>query len=202
LEAQEIAMVLNNSSTSATDDSIAVTNYGSGATIKIIKNSAEINSLLNPLIAEIVNRHSLDYSSSSRDELPPDTEDKIKYNSVKIFAEDIRENAGFMVLVEDAINNIDDLVPNAKTTFLWAIKRKYNKIKKGLFLENSIDPGDIEAKQKIISSNADNILNEVSQEIAAASSSLEFPIELLDVARELIVFYGFINCKILEKPPV
>ncbi|SOB58172.1 conserved protein of unknown function [Pseudodesulfovibrio profundus] len=119
-----------------------------------------------------------------------------------MFAEEIRENAGYMVLVEEAINNLDDLTPNAKDTFLWAISQKYSQIRKELFLQNSTDPSDIEARQELISSNADKILHAVSEEIESTSSQLNYPVELKKVARELIVIYGFINCKILEKPPV
>ena len=181
-------------------DGVAIDNSGSNNTAHVfLRNAVNLPSLLNPLIEKIIeDEHRME---RSEDHEIPDVEEKISFNSVKVYAEDLRDSAGYMSVIEDLIDAIDDERPNAKSIFLKAIKRNYDNHKKNLLIEHSVDPTDLEATQMLICSNADKLIQLVSNTILShANSHLSHSVELVQSAQELIVGYGFINCKILERP--
>ncbi|PKG55239.1 hypothetical protein [Shewanella sp. GutDb-MelDb] len=189
--------------TQASDNGIAITSTGteSPVSITINKHATSLPSILIPLLDKIISAYQPQYEEIGNTTEIPDVEDKISYNSVKIYADDIRENTGYMALIEGILDSIDDQNPNAKVTFLWAINKKYKGCKRKLFLDNSIDPSDKPKAQEIISANADKIIHQVATTIiSSCSGHINAPIELVEAAQELIVCYGFINCQILEKP--
>ncbi|WP_415766105.1 hypothetical protein [Pseudomonas sp. ZB1P45] len=189
-------------SISAQDDGVAVLNTGPGSVnLNIVKSLSGLPSVLNPLIIKIVEVYRPQFNSVMQAPKYPETEVKITFNRVKIYAEDLREQSGYMALIESLIDCIDDESPLSKETFLWAINQKYKDVKKKIFLEGNIDPLDSEAAKEAICQNSDKIISLVSLDIlSGANVSSTSPVELVKAAKELIVCYGFINCKILEEP--
>lgn len=194
-------MPLNETSIEAKNNSISVLSNGKNSPVTIIQQISHLPSILNPLLEKIIQVYQPQFSESEELLASPEVEEKISFNSVKIHADEIRENCGYMALIEQVLDDIDDENPSAKKTFLWAIHKKYIACKKELFIENNIDPTDKISVKKIIGANADKIIAQVAKKIiATANGNLNFSVELIESAQELIVCYGFINCKILEKP--
>lgn len=181
-------------------DGFAIDNSGKNNIASVILKSAhKLPSLLNPLIEKIIEEEGR--IERNDDYEIPDIEDKISFNSVIVYAEDLRDSAGYMSVIEELIDAVDNERPNAKSTFLKAIKRNYDTHKKALLVEHSTDPADLEATQNLICDNADKLIQLVANTILDhASSHLTYSVELVQSAQELIVGYGFINCKILERP--
>lgn len=184
----------------AEKNSAAVDNSGSNNTTNInIFNQSAISSLLNPLLDEIIKEFEFD-DNIENEELPP-VEEKIEFNSVKVFANEIRDATGYMSLIEEIIDGFDDENPAAKKIFQKAIRKNYEKHRNSLFIKHGLDPADKESTQALICSNADKLIQAVANTILVyAEADLDHPVELVQSAQELIVAYGFINCKILEKP--
>lgn len=184
----------------ADNGSIAVVVSGSQNNLNVkIQNSAKLTSLLNPLLEHIVETCDFD-EELDQIELPK-MEAKISFNAVKVYAQDIRDSAGYMTLIEELIDQIDDENPNAKKRFQAAIHRNYKNHKNALLVNHSVNPSDLGAVQQLICEHADKLIQDVAQTILQrAEGELEAPVELVQAAQELIVGYGFINCKILEPP--
>lgn len=192
---------MKSSSAAAAGSGVAVNNAGNDNVINIIQQLSTLPSILNQLLEGIISVYEPQFNDSDEHLASPETEVKISYNSVKIHAEEIREHSGYMSLIDQVIDNIDDENPSAKKTFLWAINQKYKSCRKTLFIENGVDPEDKEHVREIIGIHADRIIESVAKEItASATGSLNFSVELIQAAQELVVCYGFINCRILEKP--
>ena len=180
--------------------SFAIDNSGNSNALNIdVRGQTKLTSLLNPLLERIVEAYDFD-EELEQVELPG-VEEKILYNSVKVHAEEIRDSTGYMSLIEELIDHIDDESPNAKKKFLAAIFKNYKKHKKALLIENATDPNDKEAVQILIRANADKLIQSVAQTMLAhAEGEIDAPVELVQTAQELIVGFGFINCRILERP--
>ncbi|KPX25637.1 hypothetical protein [Pseudomonas syringae group genomosp. 3] len=181
---------------------IAVVNTGPGSvTVAPAVTAAAVSSLLNPLLLKIVEGHT-PYGGMSEIEIEyPEVDEKLEYNNVSIFSEDIIENAGYMELIESLISAIDDEEPGAQRSFLFAINQKYKVAKKELFLSLPEKPANSEQKLQAIRMGSDQIILAVSDLIVDVKAGFQdFPVELVEWARQLIVCYGFINCKILEPP--
>ncbi len=181
---------------------IAVVNTGPGSvTVAPAVTAAAVSSLLNPLLLKIVEGHT-PYGGISEIEIEyPEVDEKLEYNNVSIFSEDIIENAGYMELIESLISAIDDEEPGAQRSFLFAINQKYKVAKKELFLSLPEKPANPEQKLQAIRMGSDQIILAVSDLIVDVKAGFQdFPVELVEWARQLIVCYGFINCKILEPP--
>ena len=181
---------------------IAVVNTGPGSVnVAPVVTAAAISSLLNPLLLKIVEGHT-PYGGMSEIEIEyPEVDEKLEYNNVSIFSEDIIENAGYMELIESLISAIDDEEPGAQRSFLFAINQKYKVAKKELFLSLPAKPANPEQKLQAIRMGSDQIILAVSDLIVDVKAGFQdFPVELVEWARQLIVCYGFINCKILEPP--
>lgn len=194
-------MPINETSVTASNNSISVLSSGQNSPVTIIQQISHLPSILNPLLEKIIAVYQPQFLESEELLASPEVEEKIIFNSVKIHADEIRENCGYMALIEQVLDDIDDENPNAKKTFLWAVHKKYIACKKELFIEHQIDPTNKESVRQIISENADKIIAQVAKSIiATANGNLNFSVELIEAAKELIICYGFINCKILEKP--
>jgi hypothetical protein len=194
-------MPLSKASVQATNNSISILSKGKDSPVTIIQQIAHLPSILNPLLEKIIEVYQPQFRDSEELLASPEVEEKILFNSVKIHAGEIRDNCGYMALIEQVLDGIDNENPNAKNTFLWAVNKKYVACKKELFIENNIDPTDKAIVKQIICKNADRIIAKVAKSIIdTANGNLNFSVELIEAAQELIVCYGFINCKILEKP--
>ncbi|MBA1196913.1 hypothetical protein G7011_07315 [Pseudomonas plecoglossicida] len=181
---------------------IAVVNTGPGnVTVSPNVTAAAVTSLLNPLLLRIVEGHT-PYGDMADIEIEyPEVDEKIEYNNVSIFSEDIIENAGYMELIESLISDIDDEEPGAQRSFLYAINQKYRVAKKALFLSLPERPASPEQKLQAIRLGSDQLILAVSDLIVDVKNGFQdFPVELVEWAKQLIVCYGFINCKILEPP--
>jgi len=183
---------------------ISVDNSGENNNLSLsVTNIGKLSSLLNPLLEKIIEEYDRveTYQVQDPNENILGIEAKITFNSVKVYAEDLRESAGYMSLIEELIDCIDDQKPRSKESFLKAIKRNYKNHKKNLLIEHGVDPQDTAAVQEIICQNADKLIQAVAKTILDhASNSWGYPVEMVQTAQELIVGYGFINCQILEKP--
>lgn len=181
---------------------IAVVNTGPGnVTVSPKVTAAAVTSLLNPLLLRIVEGHT-PYGDMADVEIEyPEVDEKIEYNNVSIYSEDIIENAGYMELIESLISAIDDEEPGAQRSFLYAISQKYKVARRDLFLSLPQKPVTPEQKLQAIRFASDELISAVSDLIVDVKTGFQdFPVELVEWARQLIVCYGFINCKILEPP--
>ena len=184
----------------ASDGGISVVNTGSGP-VTIAATTAAISSLLNPLLIKIVSTH------TPYDEIPdlevdyPEVGEKIEHNKVLVYAEVIIDHVGYMELIEDLISTIDDEDPGAQKRFLFAIHQKYKTAKRELFMSQAERPVTPEQKMNVIRLGSDELILKVSELIVDIKTGFYgVPSELVDWARQLIVCYGFIHCKILEPP--
>lgn len=185
----------------ATDDGISVYTAGKNSPVNIIKTVECMPSLLSPLLQGIVDVYDPFSDTPEEPHFSPETEKKISYNSVILYAEEIRDNSGLMSLVENVINEIDNQKPKSKDKFLYAIKQKYNNCRKRLLLESNIDVSSQDLIHETISKNADRLIHNVLSELFSTVKVTEsVPVEIVEAAQGLIVCYGFINCKILEAP--
>ncbi len=184
------------------DDSIGAISTGdySPITINVTNNKSEIDSLLKPLLIEMVDSVKTSYRNRAT-ELPPDIEEKIDYNKVKIFKDDLRDAMNYVIIIDEMIENLNREDDDAADSILWSINQRYRDIKKELFLENSIDPSDHNQAIQCINSHADIIINAVKDSIQKDIPSVEGKkIEIVRFCILLIVCYGFITCNILERP--
>ena len=190
-------------STTASDDGVAINSSGTNSPINVSfqKTLGSLPSILNPLLDKIITVYEPQYEEVEGVFIDPDIDIKITHNSVRVYAEEIRDQSGYMALIEEVLDNIDNETPKAKDKFLWAINKKYKDCKKKLFIANNIDTSNKQAVREIICANADKIITDVSKDIIKHSvGHINATIELIEAAQELIVCYGFINCQILEKP--
>jgi len=193
----------SSSNTTASDDGVAINSSGTNSPVNVSFQNAlgSLPSILNPLLDKIITVYEPQYEEVEDVFIDPDIDIKIEYNSVRVYAEEIRDQSGYMSLIEEVLDSIDDETPKAKDKFLWAINKKYKDCKKRLFIENNIDTSDKKAIRDLICENADKIITDVSKDIIKHTvGHINAPVELIEAAQELIVCYGFINCQILEKP--
>ncbi|MCD9479349.1 hypothetical protein [Photobacterium phosphoreum] len=185
----------------ASDNGIAVSTAGWNSPVTIIQQIGQIPSLLTPLLQGIVDVYEPYSYIPDGPHTSPETETKISYNCVNIYADDIRDSSGLMSMIENIINEIDNNKPNSKDKFLYAIKQKYTSCKNKLLISSNIDLSNPVEIKTIISKNADHLIYSVLEEIfSTVNVDKACSVELLKAAQSLIVCYGFINCKILEDP--
>jgi len=162
---------------------------------------SRFGSILNPLLEKIIEN----YDPETVNEplvLLPDPDEKLDFNNVHVFAEDIQDCVAFLSVVENQIDSIDDEKPGSKAKFLRSIFKNYKTHKQNLLINEGIDPEDKNAVIKVIRDNSDLLIRSVSQTILSnAEIDLhEYPIEDVEDSASLVICYGFINCRILEKP--
>jgi hypothetical protein len=158
-------------------------------------------SLLNPLLERIIDKYDPDSEVTDDDELP-DPEDKLEFNHVRVFSEDIVDCVGFLSLVEEQVDTIDDESPGAKKKFLRAIHQNYKNHRCELLIEKEVDSRDKATVIKTVRANADLLIQKVTNTILEyAKVDLYYcPVEDVRDSINLILCYGFINCKVLERP--
>lgn len=184
----------------ANNGGIAVNNNGGEVSVTITALS-KVTSLLNPLLIKIIEAYKPEELIDGEIVDYPGVDEKLEYNAVAAYAEDIREHSGYMGLIEALIESIDNEDPGAKSRFLWAIQQKYKQAKKELLIEGSIRTTNKSEILEFIKNNSDKILLKVSKLIDETLEGFDgAAIEIVHSAKELIVCYGFINCKILEPP--
>lgn len=166
-----------------------------------INNVARYSSLLNPLLEKIINEYNPDLESHNNEELP-DPDEKLDFNNVKVFSEEIIDYVGFLYLVEEQVDTIDDESPGSKNKFLRAINQNYKNHRRQLLIKECIDVKDKNAVISVIRINSDFLLQQVTGSILenAERDLYIFPIEEVRDSASIIICYGFINCKILERP--
>lgn len=184
----------------ATNGGLTVVSTGSGG-VTVAASPAAISSLLNPLLMKIVSTH------TPYDEIPDiemdyrGVDEKIEHNNVSVYSEVIIDNVGYMELIESLISTIDNEEPGAQKRFLYAINQKYKTARRELFMRQAEKPVTEEQKMDVIRIGSDELVLKVSELIVDIKTGFHgVPSELVEWARQLIVCYGFINCKILEPP--
>jgi hypothetical protein len=162
---------------------------------------ARFSSLLNPLLERIIEKYDPDSETNNSDELP-DPDEKLDFNNVRVFSEEIIDCVGFLTLVEEQVDAIDDESPGAKIKFLRAIHQNYKNHRRQLLISESVSIKDKESVISTIRQNSDFLLQQVTDSILdnARTDLHAFPVEDVRDSANLIVCYGFINCKVLERP--
>ena len=161
----------------------------------------KFSSLLNPLLERIIENYDPDAETNGNDELP-NTDKKLFFNNVRVYTEVINDCVSFLTLVEEQVDAIDDESPGAKIKFLKAIYQNYETHRLQLLVDEGVTIKDKNAVISTIRQNSDRLLQQVRDSIVdnAIVDLLAFPIEDVRDSAYLIVCYGFINCKILERP--
>lgn len=162
---------------------------------------ARYSSLLNPLLEKIIEIYDSEDEPNNDEELP-DPEDKLDFNNVRVFSEDIIDCISFLSLVEEQIDTIDDEKPGSKKKFRRSIHQNYKTHRRELLVQHRISARDKDAVIAVIKENSDHLIQQVTDTILE-NAKIDFhgvPIEYVRDSVELIICYGFINCKILEKP--
>lgn len=162
---------------------------------------ARFSSLLNPLMEKIIENYNPELGLSHNYDLP-DPDEKLNFNDVKVFSEEIVDCIGFLSLVEELVDSIDDDKPGAKNNFLRAINQNYKNHRRQLLIKNGIAIKDKVAVIELIRKNSDLLLQQVTDSMLdnARIDFHAFPVEDVRDSASLIVCYGFINCQILERP--
>ncbi len=162
---------------------------------------ARFSSLLNPLLERIIGTYDPDSEVNNNDELP-DPDEKLDFNNVRVFTEEIIDCVSFLSLVEEQVDAIDDESPGAKVKFLRAIHQNYKNHRRQLLISESVAIKDKESVISTIRQNSDLLLQKVTNSILdnARTDLHAFPVEDVRDSANLIVCYGFINCKVLERP--
>lgn len=162
---------------------------------------ARFSSLLNPLLEKIIENYNPESELNHSYDLP-DPDEKLKFNDVKVFSEEIIDCIGFLSLVEEQVDSIDDENPGARKKFLRAINQNYKNHRRQLLIKNSIAIKDKVSVTEIIRKNSDLLLQQVTDSMLdnAIVDFHAFPVEDVRDSASLIVCYGFINCQILERP--
>ncbi|MDE1356857.1 hypothetical protein L9W73_05985 [Vibrio aestuarianus] len=194
-------MQLGNTEASTSGYGHAIVTKGANSPVNIIA-LAKIPSVLTPLLEGILDSYDpITSEPSDNYEMPPKTEDKMEYNDLKLYSEDIREAAGFMSIVESSITSIESNSANASKRFLWAIQQRYKKVKKAVLLESGLTKFDQDSVIAFVKNNADLLFQRVIEDFREeVHTGKRFEQETIDASIFLIVVYGFINCKILERP--
>lgn len=187
---------------SAESSSIAVYNPGNGSVVvNMTTQLGQLPSVLTPLLLQIVQHHKPRFDPKVLLEKSPEIEEKISFNQLKYFSDEIRNNSEFMAIVEEALIIVDDEEPGAKSTIQWTINKIYKDVKRKILMENKVNMSDKNQIQTVINNNSDIIFNEVSERLFCLDSSgIPCVRENLLAAKELLTCYGFIGCMILENP--
>lgn len=187
---------------SAESSSIAVHNAGDGTVnINVAAQLAQLPSLLTPLLLQIVQYHKPRFDINILLEKSPEIEEKLAFNKLSYYSEDVRRNCEFMAIVEESLAIVDDEEPGAKATIQWTINKAYREIKRQLLMENKVNASNKEHVQKVISDNSDTIFQDVSEQLFCVDTiGVSCAKENLMAAKELLACYGFIGCMILENP--
>ena len=162
---------------------------------------ARFSSLLNPLLEKIIENYDPGMEANSVGELP-DPDEKLDFNNVRVFSEEIIDCIGFLTLVEEQIDAIDDEAPGAKNKFLRSIHQNYKNHRRQLLIHERVGIKDKDSVISTIRNNSDRLLQQVTDSIIE-NARIDFhaiPVEDVRDSANLIVCYGFINCKILERP--
>lgn len=184
----------------ATNGGLTVVSTGNGP-VTVAATPAAISSLLNPLLMKIVATHT-PYDEIADVEMDyRGVDEKIEHNNVTVYSEVIIDNVGYMELIESLILTIDNEEPGAQKRFLYAINQKYKTARRDLFMRQIEKPVTEEQRLNVIRLGSDELVLKVSELIVDIKTGFHgVPSELVEWARQLIVCYGFINCKILEPP--
>jgi hypothetical protein len=162
---------------------------------------ARFSSLINPLLERIIEKYDPDSEVNNNDELP-DPDEKLDFNNVRVFSEEIIDCVSFLSLVEEQVDAIDDESPGAKIKFLRAIHQNYKNHRRQLLIRESVAIKDKESVISTIRQSSDLLLQQVTDSILdnARTDLHAFSVEDVRDSANLIVCYGFINFKVLERP--
>lgn len=158
--------------------------------------SSKINILLESLIEEDDNQ--IDPPNA----LTAEADEKLDFNNIGHYREDIEEFSAQLSIVEEKIDTIDGQIPGSKARILKAIHQHYKNQKRDLLIKNNICHDDKERIILEIRKNSDYILNEISKKIIehARPDFIDKDIETMQEVSNIVLCYGFVNCKIMENP--
>ncbi|EJB1796859.1 hypothetical protein MUE05_003552 [Vibrio parahaemolyticus] len=185
----------------ANNGGIAVDISGSNNKIHVLS-AHKVRSALTPLLEKILHTSDpLDLELDDEYIFVEKVEIKIEYNSLNVYSELIRDNSIFLVIVEEAIEAFDNENPNYRKRFLKSINMKYKDARREVMIENGINIKNNTDVIECVRINSDYLISSVRKKIFDDGfSDLDFCVESLQMAIDMIICYGFINCKILEVP--
>lgn len=128
--------------------------------------------------------------------------EKIQYNNVVKYKELIEEYYSFGNVCEQTIDKLDNCKPGSKKTIFRSVNVKY-KLFKGEYLTLA---GKSAIEIDVIRENADHIIDKIKDyylELAKQTDTLnKYPYEEVELNMLAFIVYCFVECKILEKPPL
>ncbi len=131
-----------------------------------------------------------------------DIQDKIEYNNVQIYRPIIDRYGYFGATVEAVCSKLDTDKPNSKLRVFEYIKHEYTVQKARVCAGTQSSEDSLEK----IRENADSIIDAVSLrlfDIVKDSRDIEdVDAEDINLCLTILVAVAFIDCQILEKPPV
>ena len=193
---------MKSSSISSSENSLSLNNSGVGNKATVTLNqSASYGSIINQLLTSLVENFDADFDDGDTSPLP-DHEDKLDFNNVIHYKEDILDNIIYLSVVEDITDTIDNEKPRTKEKILKAINRLYKTEKRNILIDHDINPSDKENVIKALNSNADIIFRNINSSLLELSKKdlIKYDIERVQSSIDLILCYAFINCRILENP--
>lgn len=194
--------MLNTANTLASSGGIAVNASGNNNTFNV-GSVGRATSILSPLLDKIIDSYDSLVDESNKPNFLPTPDEKLDFNAVSVFKSNIREAVSFLALVEEAIFVNEEENPGYTNRIQKAIYQKYTKYKSNLLIDNKVSPDDKDAVISLIRGNSDGIIRDISShicnEFTATHMCGKFS-EDIEICVNFIVCYGFINCKILERP--
>lgn len=194
--------MLNTTNTLASSGGIAVNASGNNNTFNV-GSVGRATSILSPLLDKIIDSYDSLVDESNKPNSLPTPDEKLDFNAVSVFKSNIREAVSFLALVEEAIFVNEEENPGYTNRIQKAIYQKYTKYKSNLLIDNKVSPDDKDAVISLIRGNSDGIIRDISShiynEFTATHMCGKFS-EDIEMCVKFIVCYGFINCKILERP--
>lgn len=168
-----------------------------------VEGDAHFNVIRNrpTILADIVNALGKNITDLDDDTLlleEFDIQSKIQYNNVIRFKQIIDDQKIYIGKLNSIYNELDSQASTKKLAIFNKIKSSYNRVK-GRYLQNNDDLDEIE----VIRKNADSIIEEVENDLKKLidkSQNIQEPLEVIEMALEIVLVDAFIRCKILEKP--
>ena len=131
-----------------------------------------------------------------------DIEGKIKYNNLSIYREIVDDYGEYYYVCNTALDNVNQAYKSGKRKILREVSESY-KSEKRVLLSNCKTK---EEAIYIIRSNADRIIGEIKNKLIEKIRILYTEENILEedinYCASIFVCYCFVECKILEKPPI
>lgn len=131
-----------------------------------------------------------------------DIDGKIRYNNLFKYRDIVDDYGEYYYVCNTALDNVNQAYKSGKKKILRDISEMYKYEKRTLL----VGCDDIENIQEAIRENSDSIIDNIKEElikkIRISYNEENFLEEDLNYCASIFVCYCFVECKILEKPPI